>query len=107
MISVMAEADNSYNLTVVLDAGHGGMDYLEFRDFVDRLTAGREMPIDVYDAAAWMVITCLTEASIANGGMPIDIPDFTNGKWIRREPAPKNQWNLDDIYPECFEDANN
>ena len=33
-----------------------------------------------------MVITCLTEASIANGGMPIDIPDFTNGKWILREP---------------------
>ncbi len=26
MISVMAEADNSYNLTVVLDAGHGGED---------------------------------------------------------------------------------
>jgi hypothetical protein len=33
-----------------------------------------------------MVITCLTEASIANGGMPIDIPDFTGGKWILREP---------------------
>ena len=25
-------------------------------------------------------------ASIANGGMPIDSPDFTNGKWILREP---------------------
>ena len=48
--------------------------------------SGEEMPIDVYDAASWMVITCLTEASIANGGMPIDIPDFTGGKWILRDP---------------------
>jgi len=39
----------------------------------------------VYDAASWMVITCLSEASIANGGMPVDIPDFTGGRWVMRE----------------------
>ncbi len=69
-----------------IEAGHGGMDTLELKAFFSAALSGEEMPIDVYDAASWMVITCLTEASIANGGMPIDIPDFTNGKWVLREP---------------------
>jgi hypothetical protein len=69
-----------------IKAGHGGMDTLLFRAFFDAVRNGDEMPIDVYDAASWMVISCLTEASIANGGMPIDIPDFTSGHWIMREP---------------------
>jgi hypothetical protein len=43
------------------------------------------MPIDVYDMAAWMVITPLSEQSIAHGGMPQAIPDFTRGGWILRE----------------------
>ena len=28
-----------------------------------------------------MSITYLSEKSIALGGAPVDIPDFTNGKW--------------------------
>ena len=68
--------------------GHGGMDWLIMRAFVDAVLAGDPMPIDVYDAAAWMSITALSEQSIAMGGMPVAIPDFTNGKWLRREP-----WN--------------
>ena len=69
-----------------LDAGHGGMDYLEFRDFIDRLKAGKEMPIDVYDAALWMSVTCLSEESIREGGMPKAVPDFTNGAYKTRKP---------------------
>jgi len=69
-----------------IEAGHGGMDTLTLQAFFGAALSGEEMPIDVYDAASWMVITCLTEASIANGGMPIDIPDFTGGKWILRKP---------------------
>ena len=69
-----------------IEAGHGGMDTLMLRAFFDAVHNGEEMPIDVYDAASWMVISCLTEASIANGGMPIDIPDFTSGRWVMREP---------------------
>lgn len=68
-----------------IEAGHGGTDYLTLKAFFDAAVSGTEMPIDVYDAASWMVISCLTEASIANGGMPVDIPDFTGGKWILRE----------------------
>ena len=63
-----------------------GMDTLTLQAFFGSALSGEEMPLDVYDAASWMVITCLTEASIANGGMPIDIPDFTGGKWILRDP---------------------
>ena len=46
-------------------------------------------PIDVYDAAAWMAITALSEESIAQGGAPVSIPDFTRGRWClpRRNPA--------------------
>ena len=36
---------------------------------------------DVYDMAAWMVITPLTEQSIALGSS-VEIPDFTNGRWV-------------------------
>ena len=69
-----------------LAAGHGGMDYIEFKEFFAAIREGREMPVDVYDAAAWMCITALSEASIAQGGAPQPIPDFTEGKWLLREP---------------------
>ena len=69
-----------------IKAGHGGMDTLMLRSFFDAVRDGKPMPIDVYDAASWMVISCLTEASIANGGAPMDIPDFTGGRWILRQP---------------------
>lgn len=62
-------------------SGHGGMYGFLFRAFVDAAKSGSPMPIDVYDAAAWMSITYLSEKSIALGGAPVDIPDFTNGKW--------------------------
>lgn len=68
------------------EAGHGGMDAVEFRVFVDCLKAGKPMPIDIYDAAAWMCVSVLSEASIAQGGAPQAIPDFTDGKWVLREP---------------------
>ena len=69
----------------ILDAGHGGMDYFEFVAFFDALKNNTEMPIDVYDAAAWMCITYLSEISIKNGGAPVEIPDFTNGAYKTRE----------------------
>jgi hypothetical protein len=67
-------------------SGHGGMDGVMFRVFVDSVKNGRPMPIDVYDAASWMCVSALSEASIAEGGAPKQIPDFTAGKWLIREP---------------------
>ncbi|MBE7054596.1 MAG: Gfo/Idh/MocA family oxidoreductase [Ruminococcaceae bacterium] len=62
--------------------GHGGMDWLTISAFFHALKNGEPMPIDVYDMAAWMAITPLTERSIQMGSMPVEIPDFTNGKWV-------------------------
>ena len=62
--------------------GHGGMDFLVLRAFVESVQRNEQPPIDVYDAAAWMAITPLGEESIARGSIPVAVPDFTNGKWL-------------------------
>jgi len=68
-----------------INSGHGGMDPIIFRKAVECILEGKEFPIDVYDMASWMVITALSEISIAQGGTVQEIPDFTNGKWMIRE----------------------
>ena len=65
-------------------SGHGGMDGVEFMAFVKALREGGEMPIDVYDMAAWFSITYLSEKSIAEGGALQAVPDFTRGKYKTR-----------------------
>ena len=66
--------------------GHDGMDWLVLGAFFDAARQNAPAPIDVYDAAAWMSITALSEQSVALGGTPMPIPDFTNGRWLSREP---------------------
>ena len=61
---------------------HDGMDWLEFKQFFKALREGSPMPVDVYDAASWMAVTALSEASVAKGGAVVEIPDFTNGRWL-------------------------
>ena len=61
--------------------GHGGMDYLMCYRLVQCLREGLEPDIDVYDAAAWSVPGPLSQASVANGSMPVKVPDFTRGLW--------------------------
>ena len=58
------------------------MDYLVVKDFVECVIENKPMPIDVYDAASWMCITPLSEKSIILGNQMVEIPDFTNGKWV-------------------------
>ncbi|MDR2617752.1 MAG: gfo/Idh/MocA family oxidoreductase, partial [Treponema sp.] len=53
--------------------------------FFTAVRQGGKVPIDIYDMASWMSVSCLSEDSIAMGGAPVAIPDFTNGKWITRE----------------------
>ena len=77
--------------------GHGGMDYLVLRAYVEAVKAGTQTPIDVYDTAAWMAVTCLSEDSVAMGSMPVAIPDFTNGKWFQREPAVLGRYCLTEV----------
>ena len=72
--------------TIAESSGHGGGDYLCFRDFAQAIHDGSQTPIDVYDTATWSIITKLTEESVANKSRPVDFPDFTNGKWQTRKP---------------------
>ena len=68
-----------------VQGSHDGMDWLEFDRFFDATLEDKPFEIDVYDAAAWMCITALSEQSIALGGAPVAIPDFTNGMWTMRK----------------------
>lgn len=77
--------------------GHGGMDALSLSAFFDAVRNRTVTPIDVYDCAAWMSITTLSEQSISLGSAPVAFPDFTNGKWIDREPVFRNKWCLDEV----------
>ncbi|MDD2213403.1 MAG: Gfo/Idh/MocA family oxidoreductase [Oscillospiraceae bacterium] len=66
--------------------GHDGMDWLVLSAYFKAVKTSGPVPIDVYDAAAWMSISCLSEESVALGGQPRPIPDFTNGQWMNRAP---------------------
>lgn len=67
-------------------AGHGGMDYLEDYRLTEALRKGRLPDMDVYDAAAWSVVSALSEESVARRGKPMDFPDFTRGSWKTNKP---------------------
>jgi len=77
--------------------GHGGMDFLVLRAFIQAVKNRTQTPIDVYDTAAWMSITALSEESAAMGGHPVAIPDFTDGKWIGREPVVEGTYCLEKV----------
>ena len=75
---------NKENEEKIKEAGHGGMDWLEFEAFFRCLETGEEMPIDIYDMASWMAITPLSELSIQTG-KSVEVPDFTRGKYKERK----------------------
>lgn len=67
------------------DLGHGGMDWFVLRAWIEAVKNDTLPPIDVYDAAAWMCITPLSEQSIKSGSKEMEIPDFTRGKYKNRQ----------------------
>ena len=68
----------------MLSAGHGGMDWFTYKAFVDAVQHNTTIPVDVYDSATWQAVSVLSEMSIAQGGAPQAMPDFTGGAWMRR-----------------------
>jgi len=62
------------------------MDYIEDYRLIQCLREGAPMDMDVYDAAAWSVVSALTERSVANRSQPVDFPDFTRGRWRTNPP---------------------
>jgi hypothetical protein len=61
--------------------GHGGMDFLEDWRLIRCLREGRPTDMNVYDAAALSAVVELSQRSVANGGAPVEFPDFTRGRW--------------------------
>ncbi|MBD1580710.1 Gfo/Idh/MocA family protein [Pseudoalteromonas sp. S16_S37] len=68
------------------NGGHGGMDFLMFWRMIYCLRNGEPLDQDVYDGAAWSVISPLSAQSVANRSAAIDIPDFTRGAWQQGKP---------------------
>jgi len=66
--------------------GHGGMDYIEDYRLVQSLLKGEPLDQDVYDAAAWSAMVGATCESVAAKSRPVEIPDFTRGKWKTNTP---------------------
>jgi len=65
--------------------GHGGADFFMIHEFVDAIRAGGPSPVPAADAAAWSSIIALSGKSLAEGGKPQPIPDFTEGAWQKAD----------------------
>ncbi|HOO25595.1 MAG TPA: Gfo/Idh/MocA family oxidoreductase [Clostridiales bacterium] len=92
-----------YEKDGIRSGGHGGMDYLILCAFAESAIEDVKPPIDVYDTAVWMSITCLSEQSVALGSAPVAVPDFTNGAWIEREEFRRGKYCLEEVCEEFFE----
>lgn len=59
-----------------------------FADSRRRFIKQQGLPLDqnVYEGAFWSAVTPLTRKSVAEDGMPQDLPDFTRGQW--KDTAP-------------------
>ena len=65
---------------------HGNADFLESFRLVKCLQMGWPTDMNVYDAASLSVVIELTRKSVANGGQPVDFPDFTRERWRTWQP---------------------
>jgi hypothetical protein len=61
--------------------GHGGGDFLELWLWIKSLRDKTPPPLGVLDAVTWASVQPLSIASVAGGSAPVEIPDFTRGKW--------------------------
>ncbi len=66
--------------------GHGGADYITLHQFLRAVRKGTQTPIDVWDSAAWSSIMPLSEMSVDKRSAPVDVPDFTRGRWQQKRP---------------------
>jgi len=66
-----------------LQAGHGGGDYFEVREFVDSIINNTKSPIDIYESMDMTVPGLVSEVSINRDSIPVEVPDF---RLIKRFP---------------------
>lgn len=75
--------------------GHGGMDFLMDIRWVYCLQNGLPLDMDVYDLASWSSIVPCSAESDRRGGEPVEIPDFTRGRWQTAKPVEIGSVDLD------------
>jgi len=66
--------------------GHGGMDFMMLYRAVECLRTGTPLDQNVYEGCLWSSVAPLSEASVAQGGMPQKFPDFTRDNWAQTKP---------------------
>jgi predicted dehydrogenase len=66
--------------------GHGGMDFMMLYRAIECLRTGTPLDQNVYEGCLWSSVTPLSEASVAEGGMPQKFPDFTRKQWEQTKP---------------------
>ena len=64
--------------------GRRWIDYAMDCRLIHCLRNGLPLDMNVYDAALWSCLVELTDTSANNGGGPVEIPDFTRGKWRKQ-----------------------
>lgn len=92
---------NDKDEELIKTSGHGGGDYLTCRMFVQCVSEGRqpEHPFDINSAIAMSSVAILAHRSVLSGGMPYDIPDFREEKWVK-------QYENDRLSPFTDDEAN-
>ena len=66
--------------------GHGGMDFMMLYRIIECLRSGSPIDQNVYEGCLWSAVSPLSEASVAQGGMPQKFPDFTRNQWQNTQP---------------------
>ena len=67
-------------------AGHGGMDFIEDYRLIKCLRDGAALDMTVYDAASLSAVVDLSVRSVAREARPVEVPDFTRGRWRTTPP---------------------
>ncbi|MEN8230352.1 MAG: Gfo/Idh/MocA family oxidoreductase [Bacteroidota bacterium] len=67
--------------------GHGGVDLIQLGYFAEAVRDNTQTPIDVYESVLMSCVVALSGDSIAKGSQPVEVPDFTKGKWKTRNPT--------------------
>ena len=66
--------------------GHGGMDFMMRYRIIECLRTGTPLDQNLYEGCLWSAVGPMSEASVAQDGMPQEFPDFTRGDWKRTKP---------------------
>ncbi len=71
---------NDNDEALIIRSSHGGADLITARMFAECVKEGKqpEHPFDLHSAIAMSSVAILGHRSMLEGGMPYDIPDFTN-----------------------------